>query len=210
MKLFAVITGDVIDSKKHPDSLETLKEELSQIQIPGLYTAFCVSRGDELQAVCDNLSLLPVIIRNLRYVCRPLKIRLGIGIGQIDNPNPGQNSWDMTGSAFVLARKALDSIKKSKAPETVLAGDDPFFDRVFNSIYSLIDTVVNDWTPRQWEAIQAYESDRTFVKAAGELKIAWQNVQKRCQAAKWDVVKRVEQDLSILFEEKYINNHSMK
>ncbi|MGE5604305.1 MAG: SatD family protein [Bacteroidota bacterium] len=205
MKLFAVITGDIIDSKKHPDYLEMLKESLSQIQTPGLYTPFNVSRGDELQAVCDDPSLLPVIIRNLRYVCRPLKIRLGIGIGQIDNPASSANSWDMTGPAFVFARKALDLIKKGKTPQTVLVSEDPFFDRVFNMVYSLADTIMNGWTPRQWEAVQAYEAGRTLIKAAGKLKIAWQNVQKRCQAAKWDVIKRVEEELAVLFGERFIN-----
>lgn len=205
MELFAVITGDVIDSKKHPDHLETLKERLTLVQTTGLYTPFRVSRGDEMQAVCDNLSLLPAIIRNLRYICRPLEVRLGIGVGPINNPQSGQNSWDMNGPAFMLARKALDSIKKSKTPETVLASNDPFFDKVFNLAYSLIDTVMNGWTSSQWEAVQAYETDRTYVKAAGALKIAWQNVQKRCQAAKWDVIKKAEQDLSVLFEERFYN-----
>lgn len=203
MKLFAVITGDVIDSKKHPGYLEILRENLSQIHTPGLYTPFNPSRGDELQAVCEDPSLLPVIIRNLRYVCRPLKIRLGIGIGQIDNPASSGNSWDMTGPAFIFARQALDLIKKSKIPQTLLVSEDPFLDRVFNMVYSLADTIMNGWTPRQWEAIQAYEAGRTFVKAAGELNIAWQNVQKRCQAAKWDVIKRVEQELGHLLEERF-------
>ncbi|NLY75800.1 MAG: hypothetical protein GX075_10920 [Firmicutes bacterium] len=206
MKLFAVITGDVIDSKKHPEIMETLKDKLSQIQVSGLYTPFCVSRGDELQAVCDNLPLLPVIIRNLRYACLPLKIRIGVGIGSIDTPDPGANSWDMTGPSFVLARRALDSIKKSKNPETVLASDDLLFDRIFNAVYSLVDTIAGGWTMAQWEAIQTYDTQRTFVKAAGELKIAWQNVRKRCQAAKWDVIKKVEEDLAILLEEKFVND----
>ena len=206
MQLFAVITGDVIDSKMNPDYLETLKERLALIHTPGLYTPFRVSRGDEMQAVSDNLSLLPTIIRNLRYNCRPLDVRLGIGIGMINNPQPGQNSWDMNGPAFVLARGALDSIKKSKVPETVLASEDLFFDRMFNLVYSLIDTIMNGWTPSQWDAVQAYEIDRTYVKAAGALKIAWQNVQKRCQAAKWDVIKKAEQDLAVLFEERFIKS----
>lgn len=204
MQLFAVVTGDVIDSKKHPDHLDALKERLPLLQTPGLYTPFRVSRGDEMQAVSDNPPLLPVIIRNLRYFCRPLDVRLGIGIGLIDNSQPGQNSWDMNGPAFVLARRALDSIKKSKVSETVLASEDLFFDRMFNMAYSLIDTVMNGWTPSQWEAVQAYEADRTYVKAAGALKIAWQNVQKRCQAAKWDVIKKAEQDLAILIEERLL------
>jgi hypothetical protein len=206
MQLFAVITGDVIDSKKHPDCLETLKEKIALVKTPGLYTPFRSSRGDEMQAVCDNLSQLPVIIRNLRYNCRPLYIRLGIGIGPINNPQPDQNSWDMNGPAFVMARRSLDSVKKSKVPETVLASEDPFFDRMFNLAYSLIDTIMNGWTPSQWEAVQAYEIDRTYVKAAGALKIAWQNVQKRCQAAKWDVIKKAEQDLAVLFEERFIKS----
>ncbi len=206
MKLFAVITGDVIDSKKHPGYLETLKESLSHLHASGLYTLFNVSRGDELQAVCDNLTSLSVIIRNLRHTCFPLKIRLGIGIGRIDNPNPGMNSWDMTGPAFVLARKALDFIEKSKIPQTILVSEDPFFDRVFNLVYSLVDTIMNGWTPRQWEAVQAYDAERTLVKAAGELKIAWQNVQKRCQAAKWEVVKKAEEELAVLFGERFVDN----
>ncbi len=203
MQLFAVITGDIIDSKKYPDNLETLKEKLNHFQTSGLFTPFHLSRGDEIQAVCDNFSMLPIIIRNLRYICRPLGVRLGIGIGFISKPDPGQNSWDMNGSSFVLARGALDSIKKNKVPATVLASEDPFFDRFFNLVYSMTDTFINGWTPSQWEAVQAYEVDRTFVKAAGVLKIAWQNVQKRCQAAKWDLIKKAEQDLAILLEERF-------
>lgn len=205
MEPFAVITGDIIDSKKYPDNLEKFKEKLNQIPASGLYTQFHVSRGDEMQGVCNNLSLLPVIIRNLRYKCHPLKVRLGIGIGSINDPRPGQNSWDMNGKAFVLARESLDSIKKSKVPQTVLLSEDPLFDRVFNLVYSLVDTIMNGWTHSQWEAVQAYEADRTFVKAAGALKIAWQNVQKRCQAAKWDVIKKAEQDMAVLFETMFIN-----
>lgn len=205
MQHFAVITGDIINSKKYPDNMEKLKEKLYQIPSSGLCTQFHISRGDELQGVCDNLSLLPGIIRNLRYVCRPLNVRLGIGIGMISDSSLGQpNSWDMNGQAFILARRALDSIKKSKIPQTVLVSDDSLFDRVFNLVYSLVDTVVNGWTHNQWEAVQAYEADRTFVKAAGALKIAWQNVQKRCQAAKWDVIKKAEQDMAVLLETRFV------
>lgn len=200
MEQFAVISGDIINSKSYPELPGLLREKLSGIKTAGLMTAFIASRGDEVQAVCDDLSQLPVILRHLRYHLRPLQIRVGIGYGVIDDWQWTKNSWEMTGSAFHYARQALDGIAKLKEPRTVLVSDNVVMDLTFNSLFLLVDTIMNGWTEEQWRAVQTYEAQKTHQKAALVLNVSRQNIQKLCQAAKWDQIKIIETNVSQLLK----------
>ncbi|MFW6311484.1 MAG: SatD, partial [Nanoarchaeota archaeon] len=54
----------------------------------------------------------------------------------------------------------------------------------------------SEWTDSQWEAIYYYEKKGTYKKAAEELNIAFQNVEKRCKAAKWKEIKFAEKSIN--------------
>lgn len=200
MRQFAVITADIIDSKNYTHLGSTIKSQLEQGTFPALLTPFTLSRGDELQAVCIEFSALPKLIRHLRFYCRPFKLRVGIGIGTIEDGEASSNSWDMNGPAFYMARSAMQQLAFDKEPRTCITTEDPFFTSAFNTIYNLYDCIVSGWTEQQWQAVQVYEASETFVKAAAVLSVARQNIQKRCQAAKWDRIKAAEINLSKLFQ----------
>lgn len=192
MQSMVVITADIIDSRHHANFAATLKPRLVGWMRPGMVTPFTLSVGDEIQAVCNLTADLPVILRELRLVCHPMLIRIGVGIGTIDDFDEKLTSWDMNGSAFHHARSALLRISETKLPQTMFSGDDTYFVLTLNTIYALVDHLMGRWTDEQWAAVSAYERHATYSKAAEILQIARQNVQKRCQAAHWPLLKNTE------------------
>ncbi len=203
MSRYAVITADIINSKLAERFAAKLKPVFSQLHFPSLLTPFALSRGDEIQAVCNEPATLPQLIRELRYHCLPFQIRVGVGIGSIEAVDHTLNSWEMNGEAFFRAREALDSFAKDKFPGTRFCTSESFFDLALNTIYLLNDTYLARWTDAQWEAIHYYQLYRTYQKAAEVLKIARQNVQKRCYAAHWHEINLTEQNVKQLLSERY-------
>jgi hypothetical protein len=201
MDNFAVITADIIDSQKQPEQVALLKAKPEPFDSAGLLTGFAFSRGDEIQAVCSEMELLPSLIRKLRYRCIPLKLRIAVGIGPIENTGRTYtSSWDMNGEAFFKARDALNRLNSinRKVPGTLITSPDPGFDLGVNTIYSLYDTIVNHWTEKQWMTVHGYEANLTLVKTAAVFNVTWQNVQKICKAAEWDRIQTAETNLAMM------------
>lgn len=203
MNVYAVVTADIINSRIYDNISGTVKSNLVHFPKDYLLTPFTLSRGDELQAVCCDITHLPEIIRHLRFICTPAKLRVGIGIGDVQYPEGTKNSWDMDGKTFHLARKALDSLKNDKQPGTVFVSENVDFDLSVNTIYKLMDVIAGNWTLDQWVAVQAYDKHGTYEKAADYLKVKWQNVQKRCNAARWYAISEAEKNVSALFRSKF-------
>ena len=204
--MHGVITADIIDSKTYPDLAVSLKPKLAMVRADSLLTPFSLSRGDEVQAVCGEVSALPVLLRALRFNCRPCRLRIGVGIGAVDDREMAANSWEMSGEAFFRARQALERLGKVKKPETWLIGEDPRFDTALNTIYQLLDLIMADWTDEQWQAVMAYEENETQLKAAEKLHVSRQNVQKLCRAAKWDHIRLAETNLAALLKYHFGGN----
>lgn len=197
MSKYIVITGDVIESKEYDNINNLLKLGLQNIKYPdNVITPFRISRGDEIQTVFKGKIKLAQFLRRVRYLLRPLEIRFGIGFGDIkDNNDKDISSWSMNGSAFHNAREVLTEIEKEEIFKSKLKSGSSF-DEAINTILFLIDTIQEDWTDSQWEAIYYYDIKGTYEKAAKVLNIAFQNVEKRCKAANWKEVKYAEQSIN--------------
>lgn len=202
-----MITADIIGSRQQPELSALLKAQLKQFHSQSLLTGFQISRGDELQAVCRDITALPEIIRRLRYQCCPLKLRVGVGIGAIDPETmETKNSWEMNGEAFFQARSALDGLKtvREKRSGTLIESRDPKTDIALNAIYRLYDLILANWTDKQWETVHVYENQVTLMKTATVFNVSWQNIQKICKAAHWDQILKTEADLAALLEKNFI------
>jgi hypothetical protein len=195
MGKITVITADVIQSRKSGLDQAALTHSLREIAHPALLIPFAVSRGDEVQGVISGWMSVPQMVRMLRWRCRPLQLRIGIGIGYYDG-RLGDDPWKLSGPSFFLARKALDGIAASKDPATRVATGEDGLDPLINSLWLLLDTLMSRWTPGQWEAVMTYEETGTYAAAAKVLDVAAQNVQKRCKAAHWHQIRQAEQGLS--------------
>ena len=211
MQQYLVITADMIDSKQHQNFNKKLVKMLADFQNPALLTPVTLSRGDELQAVVKNLGAFPKILRELRYACLPYRLRIGVGMGKIEELVAGKSSWEMNGEAFYQARQALESLGKVKKSVTTMLSGCSQLDLTFNTILSLIDTIMADWTLDQWKAVQTYEAVGTYAKAAKKLDVSWQNVQKHCHAANWEVIQAAEESTKVLLLQRvYVFQHNQK
>ena len=196
MTKYTVITGDVIRSRKYKNINKLLTESINNISYPdNMIVPFNISRGDEIQAVFKGHILFPKFIRQIRYKLINLDMRFGIGFGNINEINNNMSSWNMNGPAFYYAREALEEIEKDNKYKTRFKSNNKI-DEAINTIQFLIDTLQAEWTDSQWEAIYYYEKMGTYKKAAKELNIAFQNVEKRCKAAKWKEVSLAEKKIN--------------
>jgi hypothetical protein len=193
-----VITADIIRSRQAGAEVRDLPEALSGLNHPLLIAPFSIYRGDEIQGVCRGALELPEIMRRLRSVCRPLRLRIGLGIGGVDSGLESGDPWKMNGEAFVRAREALDSLKKVQRPRTIVRSWDKDIDTVGSALLRVMDAVEERWTTEQWEAIHAYERLGTYELAGKQLGVALQSVEKRCRAANWPAIKQAEEALASL------------
>ena len=187
MPIVTVLTADVIASRRHGEVGGFLAERLANLEHPALLTPFKISRGDEIQGLCRGSLEAPEIVRRLRYHCRPLALRIGIGIGE-GPVTEAPSSWDLNGEAFFRAREALEKTKKRGNLLTGVVCGDERFDGLAEALFGLLDAIWSRWTEEQWEAVMAYERYGTYEAAGRVLGIAFQNVAKRCRAARWPAV----------------------
>ncbi|TYB81560.1 MAG: hypothetical protein FXF54_14580 [Kosmotoga sp.] len=203
MENFVVITADIVKSREQDALRGKIVEEIKIFDCPDFAIPFSVSRGDELQAVLKKPDNIARIIRRLRYFVKPLKLHIGVGIGEIDKHKlqKAQSSWDLTGEIFIRARDALDIAKDSKLYKTFVKTNDESADIYLNTIFLLLDSIESDWTKKQWKAVHTYESEGTYEKASKILKSTIQNIQQHCSSAKWSIVKEAEGKLELLLKE---------
>ncbi|WP_139903024.1 SatD family protein [Clostridium thermarum] len=239
-KQFAVITADIVGSKKgipcnpneNPKSLldkkiSNLNKRLLELGIKTI-TPFRSSRGDEIQCVCGELKNIPVLIRYLRFYCQPFKLRVGLGLGEIDyfylnniddevamdyndvthileEHYTRLNSWDMNGNAFYFARKAIDNLKQNReSNSTCISMKDSNLSVAIQTIFELMDVIMAEWWESKWNSVQMYDEYGTYEKAARILNLTKQAVQGNCERAKWHIIKGAESNLSKIFE--FIDN----
>ncbi|MDA8233237.1 MAG: SatD family protein [Clostridia bacterium] len=195
MRKITVITADIIDSRNHPNFEKSLSAKLAKLDHPAIISTFSISRGDEIQGITEGWLTAPEIIRYLRYHCRPLKLRIGIGFGAIEDDEIEKSSWLMNGPPFYLARTALEEVQKLRDTLTLIKTGESEFDKFVNCIWLLIDTIQDRWTDEQWEAVHIYDSNGTYEEASKQLGISMQNVQKRCKAARWNQINQAEKIL---------------
>lgn len=198
-----VVTADMIDSRSHfqhqPEFLKEIRDRLAKMRYPSMMMSIDVFRGDEIQGLFREPTQLPSIIRHLRFACLPLMLRVGIGAGAIDEAalrTTRASPWEISGEAFFRARDAVETLKEKNLPATQLRCGDEKTQKTVNTVYMLIDAQMQGWTPRQWEAIHAYEDRKTMVLAAEALGIAHQNIAKLCARAHWKTIQKAESFLS--------------
>lgn len=199
-----MITADVIGSRAiEPrgtlrDALSSALDAFNRTWVAEIAVPFSVAAGDEVQGVVRPGPAAFAMVRRLRWATRsaPLRpsprLRAGVGWGGVETGLDGRTSWELDGSAFHLARRALAEAAERRGEATRFAAPEPDHEAWANEMLSLLDAIVARWTPGQWQAVAAYERLGTYAAAARALGVALQNVQKRCAAARWTLVRDAE------------------
>ncbi|AOW20035.1 hypothetical protein [Urechidicola croceus] len=206
MNNIAVLTGDIIDSRKVEDIqllIEALKYIFKDIE---LHTSIDfkteIYRGDSFQVVVTNPKdslLLAILLRiglkaktivNSKTSSIPIdklwdaRIAIGIGKGEIQSKIIESN-----GEAFELSGLEFDKLKKEKSKlniSTIWEEENI----PLNIIVKLIDITIDKWTKSTSEVAYMYLlKGYTQIQMAEELNISQPAVHKRLTIANIDVIE---------------------
>ncbi len=201
MSLYLAVIADVINSRKTVAAFD-ISEQLSKANDDlknELLVPFKCFRGDEIEAVLDINKNFMKSVRTLQYRLRPLKIRVGLGIGRL-NTGGGDLPDDpflLNGEAFFAARSAVDLIKDTyKEQESVVlrAEGDQESARFepLDILFRLYGNVTGRWNAAQWDAAMNYEQLGSMKAAAVQLKKSYQSIQRSLERADWPLISDTE------------------
>ena len=141
--MIAVITGDVINSRKSPSALwqDSLKGVLAEYGMNG--PDWELYRGDSFQLKIEvNEALLAAIHIKASFKRHSgLDVRMGIGIGSEDSKADRVTS--ATGQAYVLSGTCFDGLKKQTM---AIATPHEFLNEILDVMLSLALLTMDTWS----------------------------------------------------------------
>ena len=186
----AVLIADVVQSSSLHELRSLLGQRLAAVSKVHLKRKwirlpYSVTAGDEFQTISISPASIPEVILDLRIRLQPLQLRIGIGCG----PGPARIQPPVNrlgGAAFVLAREALEGIKRNSEYKfsvlTSFRSKNAVFDSTANLIYGLHDTLLLRTTDKQWETIKTFRAKRRLDAAARaqdvETSTVWRNLRR--------------------------------
>ncbi|MCK4836865.1 MAG: hypothetical protein KAT17_09515 [Candidatus Aminicenantes bacterium] len=177
-KKYICLNGDVIGSNfskyseylnKLPDILKQMNKELNPL-VP-----FQMFAGDEFQGLLQTGQNIFKYIDFLEYHLFPLRFRIGIGIGLISTEIKS-STQTMRGSAFVLARKAIELARKNKSLY-YLESDQKL--NGIGTILNLMGFIKKRWTEKVvFRRYMLYNHYQSIVRVAEKEKVSKEAVNK--------------------------------
>lgn len=117
---YAAVMFDVVDSRRYSGRYDIQNILMRSVDyLNGIYSyaikkEVVSSAGDEFQGLFLDLSSAFLYIRKLQLLIYPIKVRCGIGYGEIKYDKDEWMSSAFDGEAYYLARDAINAIGKQK------------------------------------------------------------------------------------------------
>ncbi|MDF1496073.1 SatD family protein [Caproiciproducens sp. CPB-2] len=193
------IIGDIKNSKQLENRRAVqirLKEVLDAINHEyrdNIASKFMITLGDEFQGLLKAGSSAIFIIDKIEREMHPIQLRFGIGVGEITTDINSNMPLGADGPAYYNARKMIDGLKasekkkmESKVNVRIEVQGNPDMSELINTVFSLLTTIKETWTPRQVEIINSYlKTGGTQKDTARILNINQSNVQKALSSANY-------------------------
>jgi len=148
-KIYAIITGDLVNSRSHDVKiwLPILENSLKEYS-----NNFDIFRGDSFQAeveLAKSFEILFYIKAKIKRISE-LDVRLGLGFGGIENLD--KHIKNSTGEAFINSGEAFDELKKELMR---MQSPWPEWDIPINLMLQLSAELANKWTENMAESVAA-------------------------------------------------------
>lgn len=179
---YIAIIGDIKHSKNISNRYEIqekLKKTLDYINKQfkkDIAAKFLITLGDEFQGLLSAAEPLVDIIGYIQNEMFPVRIRIGVGIGEITTEINRNAAIGADGPAFYAARRAITGIHdtekklKKQAPDVQVEFEDSSdldLEQI-NTILSLLKVVENGWSESQrktiWDMIENGGSQEDCAK----------------------------------------------
>ena len=188
--MIAIITGDIIDSEKHPSSewMGKLKNFFAQFGPSPMNWE--IYRGDEFQLKVnkENALLTAIKLKALLKSVKGLDVRMGIGIGLETFLGAGVS--ESNGPAYQRSGRKLESLKDSKVSLSIATGNE-FYDRTLNLMLQLSLDFMDNWSVVSAEIMMLVleNPEASQKEIAKQLGIKQSAVSQRLKRARLDLVE---------------------
>lgn len=199
--MFIAIIGDIIHSKEINKSTRNEVQQKLMIILKDINTEyeneiaakFLITIGDEFQGLLSDPKNIFRMIDRIQFKMYPIKLRFGIGIGDIDTEINRDMAIGADGPAYHNARKMLEVIKllekgKLSGSANILIKSSKEEDRkmidLINNNLQLCSFIDDKWTDKQRHLIELmFLEEKNQTEAANILGIAQSSVQRRLKSA---------------------------
>jgi hypothetical protein len=188
-----VLTVDQVDSRRSPDLVEAVVEQLAPLptRLP-----FTRTVGDEFQGVLeDGASVVDAILTLMRTGTW----HVGVGVGPVDEPLPA-DPRSARGPAFLAARSAVEQAKREPGHVHVAAPAAPAEAEDVVVVLQLLAALRDRRTPSGWAAVDLMTAHGQQAEVAEQLGVTRQAVGQRLQAAGWALEQRALPTLARLLD----------
>ena len=190
---YIAIIGDLKDSKQVKEREVTQQKLRSTLQtINEKYAAdiaskFTITLGDEFQGLLSSGENIMAILLEIEQHIYPVRIRFGIGIGDITTDINPELAIGADGPAYYDARSAVEYLKQNEKRKQSTPADIRIESNteaqstidLLNTIFTLMATLKGTWTSRQRQIIgDLLKHSDSQSDVAGRLDIQQSTVQK--------------------------------
>ncbi len=235
-KVYAVLTGDLVDSTGHPSQekassmLKKLASKFSETHPDVVIGKLDVFRGDSWQLCLAEpaLALEAALFMRTGLKASPLsKLRLldsriAIGFGQVDHINKKSIS-ESSGPAFLASGEALDALQRDSSPEKKQcmrirwANKDRAVRMLDEIVLPLLDLQISEWSRTQSISVygallgltQKETARHEFVIAGNNKPTSQQSIQKALNRTHWhSFIRPTLDEIQNLLKEKSNGNEA--
>ena len=164
---FVAVIGDMKDSrhlenrKEVQVRLQGILDRLNEKYKDEIVSRFLITLGDEFQGLLSSGKYILDMVNEIRMEMYPVRLRFGIGLGQITTDIRTEMALGADGPGYYRAREAVELLKeREKKKRSVLAElclkmDETHRDKeiLLNTVFDLMYVVESGWTDRQREVI---------------------------------------------------------
>lgn len=199
--MYYAIIGDIVHSREIvskqrsevQNKLKLFLEEINRRYTRDISAKFIVTIGDEFQGLLHRPDHLLQMIDEIQFKLYPVRLRFGIGIGEITTEINSEMALGADGPAYHNARSMIEFIKTSEKGKQSGSANILFkasnreqeqIIGLMNSSLQLCSFIERKWTGKQRELIgkMVFEG-MNQTEAARELSIVQSSVQRRLKSA---------------------------
>lgn len=160
---YIAIIGDIVDSKKIEyrgnvqEKLFDTLNQINEIYQREISARFVITLGDEFQGLLYGSGHLLDIVKYIQQEMYPVKIRFGIGIGEISTVVFHNAAIGADGPAYYAARAMIEDLRKQERKMKKQAPDiqiSAYYHKnleiaQINMILAMIKIIENGWSDKQ-------------------------------------------------------------
>ena len=161
--MYYAIIGDIKNSKDIENRYEVqekLKHILNNVNLnykDNIKANFLITLGDEFQGLLSKSEDILEIVKYIQREMYPIKLRFGIGVGEISTKIEKKAAIGADGPAFYAARQMIDFLReeekhlRNQAPDIQVAfyNKESFIIDEINMMLTLTKIIEDNWTDKQ-------------------------------------------------------------